>query len=60
MEIIEMDDLRVRLDQLGLRGPASMADFQAAIDSERRVIGDRLRDMEEDPVFKEFFPRQED
>jgi hypothetical protein len=59
-EIIEMDDLRARLDRSGLGAPASMAEFQAAIDSERKVIVDRLRDMEEDPAFAGFFSSPKD
>jgi len=37
-----------------------MAEFQAALDSERKVIVNRLNDMEEDPAFAQFFPKPKD
>jgi hypothetical protein len=53
---IEMSDLRSRIENMGFEEPNNMLNFKAAIQSQGKVIRDRLEDMRNDPNFKELFP----
>jgi hypothetical protein len=53
----EMNDLRNRIENMGVEEPNNMLNFNAAIQSHGKVIRDRLEDMRNDPDFKELFPR---